>query len=110
MARLPQPGGDQGSWGEVLNDFLKTSLNTDGTIKANAINASHIPAGAIDVSKILTTAAPQIGQVLSWNGSQLRWIPQATVPNTPNISVVTNTQWQAIQPGANDVLYIVIPG
>jgi hypothetical protein len=39
MARLPQPGGDDGVWGAVLNDFLATSLNNDGTIKASAINS-----------------------------------------------------------------------
>lgn len=33
MARLPVPGGDDGVWGTVLNDFLSQSLNSDGTLK-----------------------------------------------------------------------------
>lgn len=33
MARLPTPGSDTGTWGDVLNDFLIQSLNTDGTLK-----------------------------------------------------------------------------
>lgn len=33
MARLPQPGGDQGTWGDVLNTFLTVEHNTDGTLK-----------------------------------------------------------------------------
>jgi len=33
MARLPVPGGDQGTWGNVLNDYLSVSLNSDGTLK-----------------------------------------------------------------------------
>lgn len=33
MARLPQPGGDQGTWGEVLNDFLGEVHNSDGSLK-----------------------------------------------------------------------------
>lgn len=33
MARLPQPGGDQGSWGDILNDYLSQSHNADGTLK-----------------------------------------------------------------------------
>jgi hypothetical protein len=37
MTRLPTPGGDENTWGNVLNDFLSTSLNTDGSIKASAI-------------------------------------------------------------------------
>lgn len=39
MARLPTPGGDDGTWGDVLNDFLGQSLNSDGTIKASAISS-----------------------------------------------------------------------
>lgn len=33
MARLPSVGGDKGSWGHVLNDFLAQAHNTDGTLK-----------------------------------------------------------------------------
>lgn len=33
MARLPQPGGDNGSWGDILNDFLAQAHNADGTLK-----------------------------------------------------------------------------
>lgn len=35
MARLPQPGGDDGTWGSVLNDFLSIEHNSDGTLKAS---------------------------------------------------------------------------
>jgi hypothetical protein len=40
MARLPVPGGDDGDWGSILNDFLAVSLNSDGTLKTSAVNAS----------------------------------------------------------------------
>ena len=33
MARLPQPGGDVGNWGEILNDYLNQSHNNDGSLK-----------------------------------------------------------------------------
>lgn len=36
--RLPIPGGDDGTWGTVLNDFLDVSLNGDGTLSAAAIS------------------------------------------------------------------------
>ncbi|HSX00496.1 MAG TPA: hypothetical protein VLH38_05665 [Patescibacteria group bacterium] len=35
MARLPQPGADDGTWGNVLNDFLAVEHNADGTLKAS---------------------------------------------------------------------------
>ncbi len=33
MARLPQVGGDDGNWGEILNEFLEVAHNTDGSLK-----------------------------------------------------------------------------
>ena len=33
MARLPTPGADNGVWGDVLNEFLEVSHNSDGTLK-----------------------------------------------------------------------------
>ena len=37
MSRLPVPGSDDNTWGEILNDFLEVSHNNDGTVKASAI-------------------------------------------------------------------------
>lgn len=33
MARLPEPGSDDGQWGNILNDYLRTSLTDGGTLK-----------------------------------------------------------------------------
>lgn len=33
MARLPEPGGDAGDWGEILNDFLRQEHHDDGVLK-----------------------------------------------------------------------------
>ena len=32
MARLPQPGGDDGNWGNILNTFLQVAHTSDGNI------------------------------------------------------------------------------
>ena len=42
MSRLPVPGGDDGQWGQVLNDYLQVSINSDGTLKTAAL-ASALP-------------------------------------------------------------------
>jgi hypothetical protein len=63
MARLPLPGGDDGNWGDILNTFLTTAHNTDGTLKT----------GSVDVGQ-LSAAAPINGQVLSYNGTKFNWI------------------------------------
>lgn len=36
MPRLPQPGGDAGNWGQILNDYLSVEHNTDGSLKNTA--------------------------------------------------------------------------
>ena len=33
MARLPQPGGDSGNWGTILNEYLSQSHMQDGSLK-----------------------------------------------------------------------------
>lgn len=48
MARLPIPGSDEGTWGNVLNDYLGVAHNGDGTLKADAV------ADKADVSTTIT--------------------------------------------------------
>ena len=63
MARLPTVGGDDGSWGTVLNTFLGVEHNSDGTLKsggtltgylsrkgASIVDASHPDFGGIDTT------------------------------------------------------------
>jgi hypothetical protein len=40
MSRLPTPGSDDGSWGNILNDFLVVAHNADGTLKAGQVAAA----------------------------------------------------------------------
>lgn len=103
MARLPQPGGDTGTWGSVLNDFLSQSHNTDGTLKPTAVDnavsdASSSTAGSVQLTRDLGgtannplvvglqgrdvgNGAPADGQVLTYSAGSSQWIP-ATSSNT----------------------------
>src|SRR5665213_2578800 len=38
--RLPIPGQDDGTWGDILNGFLEVSLNGDGTIQTGAVSTA----------------------------------------------------------------------
>lgn len=58
MARLPTPGGDDGTWGTILNDYLGTEHNADGT--------HNLALGALN--NVDTTGATN-GQVLKFNGT-----------------------------------------
>jgi len=37
VARLPIPGGDDGVWGDILNNYLSIEHNSDGTQKTLGI-------------------------------------------------------------------------
>lgn len=56
MARLPTPGGDDGNWGNVLNDYLSQTLKPDGTLKDNAVTSNTIAPNAITSVKIASDA------------------------------------------------------
>lgn len=34
MARLPVPNGDEGVWGDLINEFLLVSHHDDGTLRS----------------------------------------------------------------------------
>lgn len=76
MARLPSPGSDSGTWGDILNDFLSVELNPNGSLKkaglisqaqadaTTALNAANtaqaaanaaIPQSALDTDVDLTS-------------------------------------------------------
>lgn len=69
MTRLPYPGADENTWGEILNEFLLVSHDSDGTLRNNSVSSSNINA-----------PAPSIGQVLSYDGSGLKWSDTTTAP------------------------------
>lgn len=52
MSRLPNPGQDDGTWGDILNDFLAVEHNADGTQK-------NLPQSRItNLTSDLATKAP----------------------------------------------------
>ncbi len=47
MARLPQVGGDNGSWGAILNDFLSQSHAADGTLAVDSVGAPQLKPSSV---------------------------------------------------------------
>jgi len=45
MARLPQPGSDNGVWGDLLNDYLGQSLTGSGALKDGIVTDAKIATG-----------------------------------------------------------------
>lgn len=52
MARLPKVGGDDGSWGQILNDFLAQSHNDDGSLRVDTVGAPQLQPNSIKVAAI----------------------------------------------------------
>ncbi len=42
MTRLPTPGGDEGNWGQILNEYLSAAHKPDGTLKDSVITTSNL--------------------------------------------------------------------
>src|SRR3990167_6254254 len=53
MPRLPIVGGDEDTWGDILNTYLLVSLNADGTIRPSAIaNKADLSGGVVPTSEL----------------------------------------------------------
>jgi hypothetical protein len=67
MARLPQPGSDNGTWGTLLNDFLAVEHNSDGTLKTSG----SISTKANDSAVVHNTGNENVGGVKTFTSSPI---------------------------------------
>jgi hypothetical protein len=42
VPRLPQPGADNGTWGDILNEYLSQSLASDGQLKEDSVGSIQL--------------------------------------------------------------------
>ena len=110
MARLPTPGGDNGSWGEILNEYLKVTLDDNGNLRTSAITESKIPdtiARTSDVSDLVddhntdSSAHSDIrGQIAAINSTPKKTWPVGMYLSGATVEdMVTAFGWAPIQPG-----------
>jgi hypothetical protein len=59
-ARLPTVGGDDGNWGQILNDFLSVEHNADGSLKRGS-----------DINSANSTASTAVQSVNGKSGTQV---------------------------------------
>lgn len=55
MARLPVPGSDQGTWGDVLNSYLDVAHNPDGTLRSGSVNSAVADATTVNKGVVRLT-------------------------------------------------------
>lgn len=88
MARLPQPGGDSGNWGQILNDYLAQVHEADGTLKADTVTSKQLAPGSVDATALGAGSASN-GQVLARDSnsqSGLAWQSVSGGGATPDAS------------------------
>ena len=85
MARLPTPGGDDGNWGVILNDYLLQAHNNDGTIKDGSIAEAQLDA----------SVRSKINTIASGSGTDL-----SVTTSTATVVVASNTGADATLPAA----------
>lgn len=60
MARLPQPGGDNGNWGDILNEYLSQTHKADGTLKDDVVTASAIANDTIQEAQLSSAVTAKL--------------------------------------------------
>jgi len=115
--RLPTPGSDQNTWGNILNGFLAVSHNNDGTLQASAVQNAG---GVLSVNGItptngdvaLTTTdaqsltgidingIPLDGQILQYVAVNNDWEP-ATVTSSGTVSDASTSTKGLVQLAGN---------
>ena len=80
MARLPLPGSDDGSWGDILNTFLEVSHNTDGSLTPAAVTAAGgyvKPSSGIPATDLNSSVQTTLN-----NASGAYVLPSGGIPST----------------------------
>lgn len=94
MARLPQPGGDNGTWGQVLNDFLSVAHASDGTISPsagipdNSISGGKLQDNSVTNTQLLTGSGAD-GQVLTKDAGAAGGFAWTSVAGSPDATTST---------------------
>lgn len=83
MARLPIPGQDNGTWGQILNDYLSESLKPDGKIKDNAVTSSSLAPNSVTNANL---AADAVNAAIIQDGSITETLLDSAVQTKLNAS------------------------
>jgi len=88
MARLPQPGGDTGTWGQLLNDFLAVAHDSNGNIMPTSLADNSVPGSKLQTSSVtntqLDTGTGSNGQVLTKDSSASGGFAWTSVAGSPD--------------------------
>jgi len=110
--RLPIPGGDDGTWGDILNSFLEVSLNGDGTLQTAAISSAGgevisnkgQASGYASLNSSSLVPTTQLGTGSASSSNFLRGDGTWVVPNSGSSSLAADSDVAVVSPSNNQVL------
>ncbi|HUD20496.1 MAG TPA: glycosyl hydrolase family 28-related protein [Candidatus Saccharimonadales bacterium] len=89
MSRLPTPGGDSGTWGTILNDYLSIEHNADGTLK-KATDISNAVSTANTANSTANTAQTAIDSLTTYNVKSYGAVGDGKTDDTTAIQAAFN--------------------
>ena len=100
-ARLPTPGGDDNTWGDVLNSFLEVSLAPDGTLNNNVVGTSQLQNNCVTNAQLDSSTQTIIASVASKYVKPAGGIPSTDLSSGVQANLTAaSTAIQASQLGA----------
>jgi len=96
MPRLPEPGGDSGQWGAILNDFLSVEHSADGSLKpSGSLGTKYTkPSSGIPLSDLSIPVQDSIASIntgfLPVAGAKVLVTQDFTTANTPRCTTRTD--------------------
>ena len=92
MARLPQPGGDAGNWGDILNGYLNQSHNADGTLKDNSVGSTQLQDNSVTAITLAPNSVTSTALAAdSVSKSQLQSVLRTEIDDKLTRAVADNT-------------------
>jgi Pectate lyase superfamily protein len=98
MTRLPKPGSDSGTWGDILNDFLDQSHNSDGSLKSSAVTGAGAytkPPNGIPATDLDSATQTKLSQAASAYQKSPSGIPKTDL--TASVQASLSSAESAIQ-------------
>lgn len=87
--RLPTPGSDNGTWGDILNAYLEISLASDGTLNSNTVGTNQIQNNAITNAQLDSPTQTAIASIASKYVKPGGGIPKSDLANSVQTSLST---------------------
>lgn len=110
--RLPNPGGDDNAWGDILNAFLEVSHNGDGTLQTSALTQAGgelithkgQASGYAGLNGSGLVPTNQLGTGTASSANFLRGDGTWVTPNSGSSTLAADTDVAIVSPSNNQVL------